>query len=273
MTASRIRLAVCGAAGRMGRAVVQVAASDEKIELVSAVDAPGCQGLGRDIGVLSGIDEQGIVLGDDIAVSLAHAQAVIDFSTPTSTASLLKECIRLKMPTVIGTTGLRDTMNYVHELAGVAPVVHAPNFSQGVTVMFYLAEMAARLLGDAYDAEIIEMHHRHKMDAPSGTALRLAEGVARARDVTSDAFVYGREGQVGQRRNTEIGVLALRGGGVVGDHTLILADPSERLELVHRAQDRAVFARGAVRAAHWVVEQPPGLYDMFDVLGIQKDAH
>lgn len=271
MSQAALRVTVVGAAGRMGRTVMQVLSEDTSSELVGALDAPGCPGQGKVIGVLAGVETSSVVLSDDIHATTKRAQVVIDFSSPGSTAKLLDVCLGLKLPAVIGTTGLdTEGKTRLGRLAAVAPVVHAPNFSQGVTVMFYLAELASRLLGESYDAEIVEMHHRHKVDAPSGTALRLAEGVAKARRLGSKAFTFGRDGQVGARPSDQIGVLALRGGGVVGDHTLILADPSERLELVHRAQDRGVFARGAVRAAHWVVTQPAGLYDMFDVLGIER---
>lgn len=270
MNQAAVRVVVVGAAGRMGQAVMQVLSEDVNAELVGAVDAPGSQGQGKSIGLLAG-NAASVVLSDDLDAATKRAQVVIDFSAPGSSVKLLEVCLELKLPAVIGTTGLdAEARALLGRLAAMAPVVHAPNFSQGVTVMFYLAELASRLLGESYDAEIVEMHHRHKVDAPSGTALRLAEGVAKARGLGSKAFAFGRDGQVGARPSDQIGVLALRGGGVVGDHTLIFADPSERLELVHRAQDRGVFARGAVRAAHWVVSQPPGLYDMFDVLGIKR---
>lgn len=255
----------------MGRAVIAVVQEDTESELVGALDAPGCPGHGQSVSAWPGIKTAAVSLTDDIHDATKSAQVVVDFSSPTSTKQLLDVCIARNLPAVIGTTGLDSScQESVERLASTAPVVQAPNFSQGVTVMFHLAEIATRLLGPAYDAEIIEMHHRYKVDAPSGTALRLAQSVADARGLRDDSYCFGRERHAGERPREQIGVLALRGGGVVGDHTLILADLSERLELVHRAQDRSVFARGAVRAAHWVVAQKPGLYDMFDVLGIAQ---
>ena len=173
---------------------------------------------------------------------------------------------------MLGTTGLSEAQkNAVSELARTVPVVFAPNYSQGVTALFHLAGRATELMGAAFQPEITEIHHKHKVDAPSGTAVKLAEVVAQAKGLPlGEAGVYGREGNVGPRGDDELGVFALRGGDVVGEHTLFLFGEGERIEITHRATDRTIFARGAVRAAHWVCQQAPGLYDMFDVMGVAR---
>lgn len=266
------RVALHGATGRMGRAIVAVLAESSELALVAAFGSPQDGELGRDAGELAGTRKLGVpigVLGDSL-----EADVVIDFSTPDALSTLASRCAASRVALVSGTTGLAAPHQAaLDELAKVAPVVHAPNMSVGVNVLFHLAEVATRLLGPAFDAEIVEMHHRHKVDAPSGTAVRLAERVAAARGLDPEAaVVHGRSGQVGPRKDDEIGVMTLRGGGVVGEHTLVLAGPGERVELVHRAQDRSIFARGAVRAASWVVGKKPGRYDMPDVLGISAPA-
>ncbi len=260
-----------GAAGRMGRSIVKVLAEDPAATLVSAIDRVGNPLLGQDAGVLAGLAEPlGVVLTSSIPTALEHAEVVIDFSLPDGAAALFAACAERRVGAVVGTTGLDATARAALDaLVKVAPVVVAPNYSVGVNVLWALAAQAVRLLGPEYDIEIIEMHHHHKVDAPSGTAVRLTEVVAQARGLDPQrAVVPGRTGQVGARRSDEIGVHALRGGDVVGDHTLVLAGPGERIELTHRAHTREIFARGAVRAAHWVVGRPPGLYEMADVLGI-----
>lgn len=266
------RVALHGATGRMGRAILEVLAAEPGLSLAAALAASGDEALGRDAGELAGIGTLGVTIGS-LGESI-DADVVIDFSTPDALAQLAERCRASKIPLVSGTTGLAAAHQAVLDaLATVAPVVHAPNMSVGVSVLFHLAEVATRLLGPGFDAEIVEMHHRHKVDAPSGTAVRLAERVAKARGLDpAEAVVHGRSGQVGPRRDDEIGVMTLRGGGVVGEHTLVLAGAGERVELVHRAQDRSIFARGAVRAASWIVGRAPGRYDMPDVLGISAPA-
>jgi 4-hydroxy-tetrahydrodipicolinate reductase len=252
----------------MGRAIIQVIASEPGVALAGAFAAPNDRDLGRDAGELAGAATLGVqvsVLPDAI-----DADVVIDFSTPDALAALAPRCGASRVPLVSGTTGLTASHRAALDaLAKNVAVVHAPNMSVGVNVLFHLAELATRLLGPSFDAEIVEMHHRHKVDAPSGTAVRLAEHVAAARGLdAAKAVVHGRSGQVGPRKDDEVGVMTLRGGSVVGEHTLVLAGPGERVELVHRAEDRSIFARGAVRAARWVVGRPAGRYDMADVLGI-----
>jgi len=268
-----VRVAVNGAAGRMGRIVIGILAQDREAKLVAAMDAAGCPAIGKDAGVLeAGVAGTGVKVTDDIDAGVSGAQVAIDFSAPAGTRALLSACALRSVPCVVGTTALDEgTLQVVHALARTAPVVVAPNFSVGVNTLWHLAARAVELLGPEFDIEIVEMHHRNKEDAPSGTALRLLQSVARARGVDPEkAAVYGRSGRPGARGKEEIGVLALRGGDVVGEHSLVLAGPGERLELSHRAHGREVFARGAVRAAHWVVKQAPGLYDMSDVLGLPR---
>jgi 4-hydroxy-tetrahydrodipicolinate reductase len=252
----------------MGRAIAQVIANDEETALVAAFGGPGDAELGRDAGELAGVGALGVSI--EPLSDLVDADVVIDFTRPDATAAIAARCREARVPLVSGTTGLSTAHEQALDaLAAVAPVVHAPNMSVGVNVLFHLAELATRLLGPGFDPEIVEMHHRHKVDAPSGTAVRLAERVAAARGLDPEkAVVHGRSGHVGARRDDEIGVMTLRGGGVVGEHTLVLAGPGERLELAHRAQDRSIFAHGAVRAARWILGREPGRYDMKDVLGL-----
>jgi 4-hydroxy-tetrahydrodipicolinate reductase len=263
-----VRVAVHGAAGRMGAAVLRVVLESEGLALAAAIDRKESGAVGSDVASIAGGSPRGLAVEEDLG-ALARADVAIDFTTPDATAALLRACAARKLPAVIGTTGLPPAVDALAgALAAVAPVVVAPNFSQGVTMLFHLAARAAELLGPAFDAEIVEMHHGKKADAPSGTALELARVVTRAKGLAESAVVHGRSGRPGARPAGEVGVLALRGGDVVGEHTLYLAGTGERIELTHRATDRAVFARGAARAAAWVVSQPPGRYDMADVMGV-----
>jgi 4-hydroxy-tetrahydrodipicolinate reductase len=269
------RIAVHGAAGRMGRNVIAVVLADAEAQLAAAIEREGHAALGSDAALLSGSAEAGgVALDADVDRALERAQVVIDFSAPSSTTELLARCAQKRVPAVVGTTGMDAACREaVDALSRVAPVVFAANFSIGVNVLWALCERAVQLCGEDFDLEVVEMHHHHKVDAPSGTALKLTDVIARARGLEPGAAaVHGRSGQVGARRHAEIGVHALRGGDVFGDHTLVLAGPGERLELTHRAHGREIFARGAVRAAHWVVGRPVGLYDMSDVLGLKGSA-
>jgi 4-hydroxy-tetrahydrodipicolinate reductase len=265
-----IAIAVHGAAGRMGRNVIDVVSQDPEAQLVAAIEHAGHAALGKDAGLLAGSSQSlGIEVSADLARGLERAQVVIDFSIPDGAAALFEQCARARVPVVTGTTGLpKEAKQALERLASVVPVVSAPNFSVGVNLMLWLVEQAVKLAGSEFDIEIVEMHHKRKVDAPSGTALRIAEVAARARGVDlADVVSHGRSGQVGARPRGEIGLHALRGGDVVGDHTLVLAGPGEQIELSHRAHSREIFARGAVRAAHFVVGRTPGLYGMADVLG------
>jgi 4-hydroxy-tetrahydrodipicolinate reductase len=268
MSLPRTRVGVHGAGGRMGRAIVKAVLEAHDLELVAAVDREGSPALGSDAGelALAGRAGLGVSAGFD---ALARAEVIIDFSSPAGTAWLAGQLAGQPRPLVVGTTGLDEpATRALAELSSRSAVLVAPNTSIGVNVLFHLAAEAARLLGDEFDAEIFEMHHKLKVDAPSGTALRLAERVKESRGFAST--VHGRSGQVGARPAGEIGILAARGGDVVGEHTLIFAGPGERVELVHRAHERGLFARGALRAARFVKVAPPGRYDMSDALGMPR---
>ncbi|NLE46763.1 MAG: 4-hydroxy-tetrahydrodipicolinate reductase [Sandaracinaceae bacterium] len=265
-----VKIAIHGAAGRMGQSIAQVIHETEGAALVAAVDRAAV--AGRALREFIGAAGAEITIEDSLDRALEVTDVIIDFTLPDATAKLLESAARSKAKIVIGTTGLTDeTEALIRDRAQDRAVVYAPNYSQGVTALFYLAELAAKLMGPAFDAEIIEMHHRMKVDSPSGTALKLLEVVAEAKGLSArDDRVTGRDGQVGARTDREIGVMALRGGDVVGEHTLYLSGLGERLELTHRATDRMIFARGAVRAALFAANQTPGLYDMFDVMGIER---
>ena len=261
------RVAIHGAAGRMGRELILAIHQADGLELGAAFEREGHESLGQDAHCLVGLPAGGTSLSSDLATGLASVDVVIDFSLPEASTRLLRAATTCQRAAVVGTTGgQQEWQNVIAALSQQAPVVVAPNFSQGVSVLAELARLAIRMLGDEFDAEIVEMHHRAKVDAPSGTANHLAQVVTAAKGLEGSATVHGRSGAVGARPKGEVGVLSLRGGDVVGDHTLILAGPAERLELTHRAHSRDVFARGAVRAASWVVGRDPGHYDMHDVM-------
>ena len=241
-----LRILINGSKGRMGHAL-DAAATELGLTVAAAVDA-----------------------GDDLAAGLKKSDVVVDFSSHSATQALLELAIAQRKPVVIGTTGhSAETKKKLLKLAAKVPCVWAGNFSVGVNTLFALVRRAAGILGSDYDAEVIEMHHRFKVDAPSGTAARLLEIILEERKLTAAALRHGRSGIPGARTSTEVGVHAIRGGDVVGDHTVIFAGLGERLELTHKASDRAIFARGALRAAQWVVSQKPGVYDMQDVLGLK----
>jgi len=256
----------------MGRSIAAVLNDDLEANLVAAMDREGAALIGRDMGVLTDGTPSGVCITSDVEEFLSNVEVVIDFSTALATAKLLPLCAGQHIPMVIGTTGLDTaTQASLQRAAERVAIVFAPNYSQGVNALYFLAARATELLGPSFDAEIVEMHHRNKIDAPSGTAIRLAEVVSTAKQLDPKrAATHGRSGQVGARPLEEIGVMALRGGDVVGEHTLHLVGEGERIELTHRATDRSIFARGAVRAAHWVVGKPAGLYDMADVMGIPR---
>ena len=263
------RIVVCGAAGRMGKTLVALVAEGEATALAGAVEASGNPTLGKDAGEVAGTGRLGVPISDDFA-ALATADAVaLDFTNAAAALEHLRTAVAMQSPIVIGSTGFTAQQQAeVDRLAPQTRCVIAPNMSVGIAVLQRLAREAALALGAEFDAEIVEIHHRMKIDAPSGTALALAKTVAEAtqRALATDA-VYGREGVVGQRRQREIGVMALRGGDVIGDHTVIFAGMGERIELTHRAQSRECLARGAIRAALWLAQQPVGRYGMADVLG------
>ncbi|HEX5659215.1 MAG TPA: 4-hydroxy-tetrahydrodipicolinate reductase [Polyangiales bacterium] len=263
-----LKVAIHGAAGRMGQTLVRLIHDAPELELAAAVDSAQSPLLGKDAGEVAGVGALGWPITASLE-SIASADVVIDFSLPSALTGLLEAVQRYSRPLVLATTGLSEAQRkQLDELARHVPLVAEPNYSTGVAVLYHLAQKASELLAD-FDLEVIEMHHRNKVDAPSGTALGLAAAAARGRDLDARAnAIYGREGHPGARTDKEIGVMTLRGGDVIGDHTLILAGPGERLELSHRATNRDLFARGALRAARWLADKAPGRYGMSHVLGL-----
>lgn len=264
------RVAISGAGGRMGRTLAEACEAVSQVEVTAAIEHADSECLGRDLGELAGLGRMGVAVVADLASVAADFDLLIEFTRPEATIDNLRECRRLGKAMVIGTTGLsREQIAEVEAASGEIPVVFAPNMSIGVNVLLNLLRTAAAALGDDYDVEIIEAHHRHKVDAPSGTALKLGEVVADALDRDLDeCAVYGREGQTGERDRKTIGFATVRGGDVVGDHTVLFAGEGERIELTHKASSRMTFAGGAVRAAGWLRGREPGLYSMQDVLGL-----
>lgn len=265
-----VGIALAGVSGRMGRALLEAVAADAACGLHAAIDRAGSSLLGQDPHTALG-GRSDVRVTDDATAALTGAQALIDFTRPEATFAYLDACVAAQVPLVIGTTGFDDAGKArIAAAARTIPVVFAPNMSVGVNLLMKLAEIAARVLQDGYDIEIVEAHHRHKVDAPSGTALGLGQAVAGAlgRDLAQCA-VYGREGVTGERDPKTIGFATLRGGDIVGDHTLLFAGMGERVELTHKASSRATFAQGALRAAKWLQGRAPGLYDMRDVLDLK----
>jgi 4-hydroxy-tetrahydrodipicolinate reductase len=264
------RVAVLGADGRMGRALVRaIAAAAPAGRLAAAVERPGSPSVGQDPGLIAGVAPTGVAIQDAVPAPGA-ADVWIDFSAPSATAAAARAAAAAGASLVVGTTGLGAAERVaIEDAAQKVPVVFSPNFSVGVNVMLRLIADAARALGPSYDLEIVEAHHRGKRDAPSGTALRLGEALAAAtgRDFSGTAR-YARHGEVGPRTPAEIGLQTIRGGDVVGDHTVYFLGVGERIEITHRATSRDTFAHGAVRAALWLKDRPAGLYDMAAVLGL-----
>jgi len=267
-----VRIGIVGAAGRMGRNLIQATLDREGTRLTAAVDRPGGSLIGADAGELVGAGATGVRLRDDLEAVVGETDVVIDFTLPDATAANLDACRGSGTAMVIGTTGHDDQqLAAIRAAAGEIPVVFAPNYSAGVNLTFKLLDIAARALGDAFDVEIVEAHHRHKVDAPSGTAKRMGEVVADALGRTLDeCAVYGREGHTGERDSRTIGFETIRAGDIVGEHTVMFAGTGERVEIAHKASSRMTFASGAVRAALWVSGRDAGLYDMQDVLGLRS---
>lgn len=262
------RATVIGAPGRMGQRLVTLIHEEPEMELVGAVAHAAHPALGRDIGEVAGIGPIGVMVDHTLEQSLPQADVVIDFSVAKATLGYLRQTLAHGKAIVVGTTGFTAAQRQdIEQLGATGRCFFTPNMSVGVQVMFQLLRQAATLLGPAYDVEIIEAHHRTKIDAPSGTALRMGEIVAEAlgRDLAGTA-VHGRQGVIGRRSETEIGIQAIRAGDIVGEHTVIFGGMGERLELIHRSQSRDTFVRGALRAAQWLVMQPPGLYGMDDLV-------
>ncbi len=264
-----VRIAVAGAAGRMGRRILALAAADPELEVTGAFEAPDHPAVGKSLKELTGTQLEGLVLSDP-ARAMEGAEVLVDFTAPKATAAHVALAARMGLSAVVGTTGLgEEERKAVAEAARQVGVVIAPNMSVGMNLMFKLAGLVAKILGEDYAVELVEAHHDQKKDAPSGSAIRLLEAVAEARGWELDKVArYGRVGMVGPRPAKEIGVSVIRGGDIVGEHTLMFITGGERIELTHRAHSRDTFARGALRAAIWVAKQKPGLYDMADVLGL-----
>ena len=262
---------LCGAMGRMGRAILGVLKDrPHGLVLSGAVESPGHSLLGQDVFEAAGAGKAGVLLTGDFSPAIARADVAIDFTHAVSSVRHAREAAAAGKPIVIGSTGLtREQTEEIRAAAETVAVVLSPNMSVGVNVMFRVAADVARVFGEEYDVEIVETHHRFKKDSPSGTAVKLADAVAGAlgRDM-KEAGVYGRHGMAGERTRKEIGVFAVRAGDVVGEHTLVFGGIGERFEITHRAHSRDTFARGAVRAASWVIGKPAGLYDMHAVLGL-----
>ena len=272
---SEMGLVVVGAAGRMGRTLIRTVAEMPGVRLAAAVERPGAAEIGADAGALAGLGSLGVPVTDDPLPAFAAADGVLDFTTPAATVTFAGYAAQARIVHVIGTTGCdASEEDAIAAAARHATIVKSGNMSLGVNLLAVLARQAAKALPQAdFDIEIVEMHHRHKVDAPSGTALLLGAAAAAGRDVDPQAAaVRGRDGHTGPRREGAIGYAALRGGSVVGEHSVIFAGPGERITLTHQAEDRSLFARGAVTAALWAHGRKPGLYSMLDVLGLDKDA-
>jgi 4-hydroxy-tetrahydrodipicolinate reductase len=261
-----MKLALHGATGRMGRAIAALAHAEGDVQIVGAAAAPNDPNQGRDLGELAGIGTLGVAVTADLASSLLGAEVVIDFSTAAAVRPLIAQAVRAKVAIASGTTNLdADTRAALDRAAQTIPVLWAPNMSLGVQVLAELVEQALKRLGGGFDAEIVEIHHRRKIDSPSGTAKRLADAVRKVRPGSVE--LHGRDGDVGARTDGEVAVYGVRGGDVIGDHTVFLLGSGERLELTHRASNRDLFAHGALRAARFLAGRAPGSYSIADVLG------
>ena len=268
-----MKVAVLGAAGRMGRAILSCLVESGDLRLAGAITEPGDPALGRDVGELAGLGPLGIPLTDDYQQGLHGAHVAIDFTVPGALETNLRACVKSGTALVIGTTGLEERHFKAMEAAAHdIPIVYGRNMSVGVNVFMDLVGRAAKTLGEDYDVEILEAHHRQKVDAPSGTALALGEKVAAAKGrKLSDVAVYARQGRTGPRVPNTIGFSVIRGGNIVGDHSVRFIATEEQIEFMHQAYDRKTFARGALRAARWTVGRAPGLYAMADVLGLSRE--
>jgi len=265
-----LNIAIAGSSGRMGRALIEAVIQAPDMRLAAALDRAGSAALGKDAGELIGAP-CGTLITDNPDTALRGAHALIDFTRPEGTLAHIELCRKHKVNMVIGTTGFTpEQKQIIHAASRDIGIVFAPNMSVGVNVVFKLLEQAAKVLGEGYDIEIIEAHHRHKVDSPSGTALRMGEVVAETlgRDL-AECAIYGREGVTGERNPSTIGFATVRGGDIVGDHTVLFAGIGERVEISHKASSRATFSMGAVRAARFLAGKTSGLFDMQDVLGLR----
>jgi 4-hydroxy-tetrahydrodipicolinate reductase len=265
-----MRIAIVGASGRMGLSLIKAVTQSEVLSLAVAVARSGSPAVGKDAGELAGVGSVGVNVIDDLAAAINQFDVLIDFTRPDISIDYIEQCWQAGKKLVIGTTGYSDAQKAkIAEAAKDTAIVLAPNMSVGVNLSLKLLEMTAKVMGEYTDIEIIEAHHRHKVDAPSGTALRMGEVIALTlqRDL-KDCSVYGREGITGERDRKAIGFSTIRAGDIVGEHTVMFADEGERIEITHKASSRMSFANGAVRAAVWLADKPNGLYDMQDVLGL-----
>jgi 4-hydroxy-tetrahydrodipicolinate reductase len=265
-----MRLAIMGAGGRMGQALVRAVSEQDGCQVAGGTEQPGSPLLGRDVGEVAGLASLGVELTDDPLSLIAKVDGIIDFTVPAATLQFADYAAQARIVHIIGTTGWSpEDEQRLEAAARHATIVKAGNMSLGVNLLTALAEQVAKALDDSFDIEVLEMHHKHKVDAPSGTALMLGEAAAKGRGVAlDDKAVRSRDGITGARKKGDIGFATLRGGSVVGEHTVMFAGEGERIELTHIAGDRQIFARGAVKAALWAHGKPPGLYSMRDVLGI-----
>lgn len=269
---SHLRIAIAGIGGRMGLNNLRAVLAREEFRLVGALERPGSALIGQDAAALAGLPPAGVLVSDTAEAALAEAEAILDFTAPAVSVMLSEAAAPRGLVHVVGTTGFSAEEDWAIAKSGSAGarIVKSGNFSLGVNLLAGLVRQAAEMLGE-FDIEILEMHHNQKVDAPSGTALLLGEAAAEGRGIgLRENAVFAREGHTGRRQPGSIGFAALRGGSVVGDHTVILAGQRERIELTHRAEDRSVFTEGALRAALWAADQPPGLYSMADVLGFAR---
>ena len=266
-----VRTIITGAAGRMGMRLVALTQETEGLSLTGAIERNEHPSLGKDAGEISQIGKTGILLSDDLQACLAQSDVVIDFTGPSSCLANLDEVVKASKAMVIGTTGFSDQeLTQLKTLAAKIPCVFSPNMSVGINVLVNTIGKIAKALGETYNIEVIEAHHNKKKDAPSGTALKLAEALADGMDWNlQEVGVYARHGITGERKTKEIGIQTIRAGDIVGDHTILFGGPGERIEITHRAHTRDTFALGALRAAEWVAHKPPGLYSMADVLGLE----
>ena len=265
-----MKLIVVGAAGRMGRTLTRIVTESDGVTVVGAIERDGAPEIGKDVGLLAGVGELGVTVTSDPLPLFAKAEGVLDFTVPAATIAFAELAAQARIAHIIGTTGLSaDDDGRIAAAAQHAAIVKSGNMSLGVNLLAVLVRQAARALDPDFDIEVLEMHHRAKVDAPSGTALMLGRAAAAGREqALEEHSVRARDGIVGPRRRGDIGFATLRGGSVVGEHSVIFAGPAERVELVHRAEDRMIFARGALKAALWARAAKPGLYSMADVLGL-----
>jgi len=267
---SDMKLAVMGAAGRMGRELIRALHDTGGCTVAGGTEAPGSDAIGQDLGELAGLGPLGVAVSDEPLELFTHVDGILDFTAPAATLHFAELAAQARIVHVIGTTGLSsDDEGEIEAAARHATTVKAGNMSLGVNLLAALTKKVAQALDEDFDIEVLEMHHRHKVDAPSGTALMLGEAAAKGRNIELESHcVRGRDGHTGARKRGDIGFATLRGGSVVGEHTVIFAAAGERVELTHKAADRGIFARGGVKAALWARGKPPGLYSMADVLGL-----